>query len=208
MTNGEAKVISAEWKCQLIAYSEKTSADRHQLRPCLLIAEWGQLIGSVNGKANGVKSGEQDELVNSIKEFVKKGSSASQLKSFLDSLSGTPQDISDALFVALFEGVGKGFSKEVMKKKNYIAVTIQEEGSQPILLHAIEAFCGKASPEAVKEVALVLKELYDNDVLEEESIVGWYEQGLKGDNKGSPIWKNVKPFAEWLQSPESESEEE
>ncbi|KAL8467207.1 hypothetical protein ACS0TY_036068 [Phlomoides rotata] len=163
---------------------------------------------AVNGKANGVKSGEQDELVNSIKEFVKKGSSASQLKSFLDSLSGTPQDISDALFVALFEGVGKGFSKEVMKKKNYIAVTIQEEGSQPILLHAIEAFCGKASPEAVKEVALVLKELYDNDLLEEESIVGWYEQGLKGDNKGSLIWKNVKPFVEWLQSAESESEEE
>ncbi|KAL8512526.1 hypothetical protein ACS0TY_018851 [Phlomoides rotata] len=54
MTNSEAEVISAEWKCQLIVYSEKhqlidqkqTSADRHQLRPSLLIAERGQLIGS------------------------------------------------------------------------------------------------------------------------------------------------------------------
>lgn len=163
---------------------------------------------AVNGKANGVKAGEEDTLVNSIKEFVKKGSPASQLKSLLNSLSGTPQDIVDALFIALFEGVGKGFSKEVMKKKNYIAVVVQEEGSQTILLRAIENFCGKACPEAVKEVALVLKELYDNDMLEEEFIVGWYEQGLKGDNKGSPIWKNVKPFVEWLQSAESESEEE
>ncbi|KAL0438014.1 UNVERIFIED_CONTAM: putative eukaryotic translation initiation factor 5-2 [Sesamum latifolium] len=52
------------------------------------------------------------------------------------------------------------------------------------------------------------EELYDNDVLEEEFIVEWYQKGLNGDNKGSPIWKNVKPFVEWLQSAESETEDE
>ncbi|KAG8378347.1 hypothetical protein BUALT_Bualt08G0127900 [Buddleja alternifolia] len=148
------------------------------------------------------KSGE-----NSLK-YLKKGSSANQLKPFLQSLLGTPQEILDSLFVSLFEGVGKGFSKEVVKKKNYIAAAIQEEGSQLLLLHAIEAFCGKASPEAVKEVALVLKELYDNDVVEEEFIVEWYDKGVNEGYKGSQIWKNVKPFVEWLQSAESESESE
>ncbi|KAK6132397.1 hypothetical protein DH2020_033836 [Rehmannia glutinosa] len=160
----------------------------------------------VNGKAsNGVNP---DELVDEIKKYVKKGSPAGQLKSFLQSLSGTREEIFDALFEALFEGVGKGLSKEVVKKKNYLAAAVEEEGSQVLLLHAIEAFCGKASPEAVKEVALVLKALYDGDVLEEEFIVEWYEKGFNGINKSSPIWKNVKPFVEWLQSAESESEEE
>ncbi|CAA0818477.1 Probable eukaryotic translation initiation factor 5-2 [Striga hermonthica] len=158
---------------------------------------------------NGVKKTiDNGDISDSIKEFVKKGSPASQLKPFLESLAGDKQGIIDALFEALFEGVGKGFSKEIMKKKKYLAAAVQEEGSQPMLLHAVESFCGKASSEAVKEVALVLKALYDDDLLEEEFIVDWYEKGVKGGNKGSSIWKNVKPFVEWLQSAESETEEE
>ncbi|KAL3641335.1 hypothetical protein CASFOL_016303 [Castilleja foliolosa] len=162
--------------------------------------------GKRSPKANGrIKS---VNLVDEITKYVKKGSPAGELKPFLQSLSGTREEIVNALFLALFEGVGKGFAKEVVKKKDYIAVVVHEEGSQTILLGAIEVFCGKASPEAVKEVALVLKDFYDDDVLEEEFIVEWYEKGLKGENKGSPIWKNVKPFVEWLQSAESETEEE
>ncbi|XP_073290111.1 eukaryotic translation initiation factor 5 [Primulina huaijiensis] len=162
----------------------------------------------VNGQTNGVKSNAYVELVDAIKEYLSKGSPADKLKPFLESLTGTAQEITDALFEALFEGVGKGFSKEVVKKKNFVAAAVQEEDSQPILLHAIESFCGKVSPEAVKEVGLVVKALYDNDMLEEEFIVEWFEKGLHGVNKSSPIWKNVKPFVEWLQSAESETEEE
>ncbi|KAL2520076.1 putative eukaryotic translation initiation factor 5-2 [Forsythia ovata] len=163
----------------------------------------------VNGQVNGVKSGNQiGGPIEEIKEYLKKGSPASQLRSFLASLSGTSQEITNALFEALFDRVGKGFSKEVAKKKNYLAAATQDESSQSILLHAVESFCGKARPEAVKEVALVLKALYDNDVLEEEFIVEWYEKGSKGGNRGCPIWMNVKPFVEWLQTAESESEYE
>ncbi|KAK4433656.1 putative eukaryotic translation initiation factor 5-2 [Sesamum alatum] len=169
-----------------------------------------EVKAKVNGHTNGVKADkpedQPEELVDSIKEYVKKGSPVGQLKTFLDSLSGTRQEIIDALFQALFEGVGKGFSNEVEKKKNYIAAVVEEEGSQPLLLHAMETFCGKARPEAVKEVALVLNTLYQNDVLEEEFIVEWYEKGLNGGNKGSPIWKYVKPFVEWLQNADSEEE--
>ena len=76
------------------------------------------------------------------------------------------------------------------------------------MLRAIEEFCGKSNPNAVKEVPLVLKTLYDADILEEEYVVKWYEEGSSGGNKSSAIWKNAKPFVEWLQSAESESEEE
>ncbi|GAB2217568.1 hypothetical protein Droror1_Dr00000767 [Drosera rotundifolia] len=160
---------------------------------------------------NGIKSEDpHQKLVCEIKEFLKSSPSAGQLKSHLGSLSGgaRAQEVMNAVFEALFDGVPKGFAKEVAKKNNYIAAAVQDEGSQLLLLNAIESFCGKARPNAVKEAAMVLKALYDADLLEEEFIVQWYQQGLVGDNKSLSIWKNVKPFVEWLQSAESESEEE
>ncbi|GMH31341.1 hypothetical protein Nepgr_033184 [Nepenthes gracilis] len=160
---------------------------------------------------NGAQSTEDSSpvLVSKIKEFLKKCSSASQLKSYLGSLSASNQElVMDALFEALCDGVEKGFAKVVAAKKNYLAAAIQDDGSQLALLHSIESFFGKSSAEAAKEAALVLKTLYDADLLEEEYILEWYSRGCAGKNKGCSIWKNVKPFVEWLQSAESESEEE
>lgn len=160
-----------------------------------------------NGGSKG--NGVEERLIHEIKAYLKKGSAPSQLKSFLSSLSGTSQEVTDALFAALFEGVEKGFLKEATKKKNYLAAaTTEEEGSQINMLHAIESFFGKLGPEGTKEVALVLKVLYDNDVLEEERILGWYQKGANGSNKNCGVWKHVKPFVEWLENAESESEEE
>ncbi|KAL0461972.1 UNVERIFIED_CONTAM: Eukaryotic translation initiation factor 5 [Sesamum latifolium] len=156
-----------------------------------------------NGKTS------QKKLVEEVKENLKKGISANQLQSFLGSLPGSAQEVMNALYEALLDGVEKGFANVVTKKKSYLAATVaQGEDSQLLLLRAIEEFCGKPNPSAVKEVALVLKALYDADVLEEENIVQWYEEGVAGSNKDSSIWKNAKPFIDWLQSAESESEEE
>ncbi|XP_077218154.1 eukaryotic translation initiation factor 5-like [Tasmannia lanceolata] len=157
---------------------------------------------------DGKIGGAQETLVSLIKGNLEKGSSPKQLQSFLGSLVGSSQEVMNALFEALFEGIEKGFAKEVTKKKNYLVAVTQEEGSQIILLRAIEAFCGKSSSDIVKEVALVLKVLYDGDALEEEDIVEWYKEGVAGASNKSQIWKNVKPFIEWLQSAESETEEE
>lgn len=160
-------------------------------------------------KPDNGSSSTHETLVIEIKENLKKGVSASQLKSTLSSLNGSAQEKIDALFEALFEGVVKGFVKEVDKKKNYLAAAVAEdERSQLLLLRAIEAFCIKSSSSALREVGLVLKALYDADVLEEECIVHWYQEGLARGNKDSQIWKNVEPFIKWLQSAESESEEE
>ncbi|KAL9234647.1 hypothetical protein vseg_009497 [Gypsophila vaccaria] len=148
-------------------------------------------------------------LVRVLKDFLNTVPTASQLKAHLGSYSETPQEVVGALMESLFGSVEKGFAKEVNKKKNYlIAALAYAEASQPVMLHGIESFCGKARPEAVKEVALVLKNLYDADILEEDAIVEWYKKGLTGPNKSLALWKNVKPFVEWLQSAESESEEE
>ncbi|XP_073115382.1 eukaryotic translation initiation factor 5-like [Elaeis guineensis] len=156
---------------------------------------------------NGVKANSYETLLKEIKGNLNKGSTPSQLCTFLCSVTESPQEVITALFEALFDGAGKGFAKEVGKKKNYVAAAVKDEGSQVLLLRAIEAFCSKCGADAVKEVALVLKVLYDGDVLEEESIVQWYKEELAGGNNSQAV-KNAKPFVEWLQNAESESEEE
>ncbi|XP_044468426.1 eukaryotic translation initiation factor 5-like [Mangifera indica] len=149
-----------------------------------------------------------ENLVNELKAKIQKGLTGNQLQLTMESLSGSAQEKMTALVEALFDGIEKGFAKEVVKKKNFFASAVaQEEGSQLHLLRAIEAFCSKSSS-LLKEVALVLKALYDADVLDEEDIVQWYQEGIKIGNKDPQIWKNAKPFIEWLQSAESESEDE
>ncbi|KAK3012440.1 hypothetical protein RJ639_010363 [Escallonia herrerae] len=160
-------------------------------------------VKAVNGNTT------HEKLVKEIKANLKKGVAMNQFQSFLGSLPGSAQEVMNALYEALLGGVEKGFEKEVAKKINYIAAAVaQGEGSQLLLLRAIEEFCKKSSPSATREVPLVLKALYDADALEEEYVIEWYKKGLMGGNKGSAIWKYVKPFVEWLQNAESESEEE
>ncbi|KAK7271631.1 hypothetical protein RJT34_27692 [Clitoria ternatea] len=161
-----------------------------------------------DGSKNG-NSMHYGKLVVEVKAILNKGVVPSELQSHLAALTAPAQEKINALFEALFDGIEKGIAKEVLKKKSYLSAAISmEEGSQLLLLQAIEAFCLKSTSNALKEIAVVLKALYDADVLEEEHIVQWYQEGLKGDNKNSQIWKNAKPLIDWLQSAESESEEE
>uniref|UniRef100_A0A804PB26 W2 domain-containing protein n=1 Tax=Zea mays TaxID=4577 RepID=A0A804PB26_MAIZE len=115
-------------------------------------------------------------------------------------------DVMNALLEALFDGVGKGFAKEVVKNKKYLAVAVPDEGAQTLLVQAIEAFGSKCNPEALKEVPVVLKALYDGDILEEETVVDWYNAAVAA-GKDSQVVKNAKPFVEWLQSAESDDED-
>ncbi|CAH9130145.1 unnamed protein product [Cuscuta epithymum] len=161
-----------------------------------------------SNEAEKNETSSHEKLVDELKENMKQGISTSQFLSVLGSLSGTPQEIMTALYESLLDGVDKGYAKVIVKKKNYLAAAMsQNEGSQVYLLNAIGEFCGKTNSAPVKEVALVLKALYDADILEEEYIVEWYNGGVKEYND-SPLWKNAKPFVDWLQSAESETEEE
>jgi translation initiation factor 5 len=160
---------------------------------------------SSNGNQTGANTTPYDELVEEIKTNLGNAATASQLKGVLSSSTLPPKDVMNALFEALFDGVGKGFTKEVLKNKKYLSAAVPDEGAQMLLLQAIEEFCGKCSAEALKEVPVVLKALYDGDVLEEETIVQWYNEAVAA-GKDSQVLKNAKPFVEWLQSAESDSE--
>ncbi|ERN16114.1 eukaryotic translation initiation factor 5 [Amborella trichopoda] len=171
--------------------------------------------GAIKKQSQDEEDGEEQEeeattetLKFEIKGWLKKGCTPGQLPALLGSLSGSQQEVMDALFRALFENAGKGFAKEVAKKKGYLAAAVGSDGSrQALLLRAIGGFCKGASAVVVKEVGLALKALYDADVLEEDYIFQWFKEGASGSTKGDQIWKIVKPFVEWLQSAESETED-
>ncbi|XP_047080522.1 eukaryotic translation initiation factor 5-like [Lolium rigidum] len=158
-----------------------------------------------NGNHTVAKTTPYDELVAEIKTHLGNAATAAQLKGVLSSSTLPQKDVISALFEALFHGASKGFAKDVMKNKKYLAAAVPDEAAQMFLLQAIEAFCGKCSAEALKELPVVLKFLYDGDVLEEDTIVQWYNEAVAA-GKDSEVVEKAKPVVEWLQSAESDEE--
>ncbi|KAM0838901.1 hypothetical protein ACQ4PT_060681 [Festuca glaucescens] len=158
-----------------------------------------------NGNHTVAKTTPYDELVAEIKANLGNAATAAQLKGVLSSSTLPQKDVISALFEALFHGASKGFAKDVMKNKKYLAAAVPDEAAQMFLLQAIEAFCGKCSAEALKELPVVLKFLYDGDVLEEDTIVQWYNEAVAA-GKDSEVVEKAKPVVEWLQSAESDEE--
>jgi translation initiation factor 5 len=146
-----------------------------------------------------------DELVEEIKSSLGNAATAAQLKAVLSSSTLPAKDVMNALFKALFHGAGKGFANDVKKNREYLAVSVPDEGAQILLLQAIGSFCSECSAEALKEVPVVLKVLYDGDVLEEETIVQWYDEAVAAGECSKAV-ENARRFVEWLQSAESDEE--
>jgi translation initiation factor 5 len=69
-------------------------------------------------------------------------------------------------------------------------------------------------PERVKEAALLLKVLYDEDLAEEEVVLAWAGKedagailGLSGE-AAAPVRKAAAPFVDWLQEADEDEEED
>ena len=68
-----------------------------------------------------------------------------------------------------------------------------------------------ASPSRAKEAALVLKELYDGDAVDEEILVGWSAKGDAGavlevpKEAAEEVRKGAAPFISWLEEADDSS---
>jgi translation initiation factor 5 len=157
-----------------------------------------------------------EKLLKDIKGCLEKGFTSAQLAAYLQSKEEPRTEVMNAYFEALFGGLTKGLSNEVGKKKQYLKVVVQDEDSQAKLLGAIEAFCSSLPANAGKEIAMLLKVLYDSDILEEEQILLWFDAAQQVASNGvTPpklkalqVRKFAQPFVDWLRSAEAESEEE
>ena len=88
------------------------------------------------------------------------------------------------------------------------------------LIYGLEKFCLIQKPPLTAKFALVLKALYDDDVVEEEDILKWHDAGVDGvdpdvhkppavDAQASAAFlAAAEPFVTWLREAESDTEEE
>ncbi|KAL9677404.1 hypothetical protein QQ045_005633 [Rhodiola kirilowii] len=83
----------------------------------------GTATDNVKGDGNGA-CGPHERLVTEIKKRLNDGESVSQLKSYMSYVTDTIQEKMNALFVALFDGAGKGFAKNVMERKKYLIADV------------------------------------------------------------------------------------
>lgn len=144
------------------------------------------------------------DLVKEFKKCLEGGVSAMQLAEHLHRVQ-TPvseQEAMNAYFESLFGGLRKGVSKDIGSKKLFLSKVTEDEHSQELLLGAVEAYFSSGPAEVCKEVSLVLKMLYDLDIVEEDAVLAWYGK-TSGD---AQVRKLAMPFVEWLQNAESEDE--
>ncbi|KAF2915661.1 hypothetical protein DAI22_09g055700 [Oryza sativa Japonica Group] len=90
----------------------------------------GASNGSTKHVVEEAKSSPYDDLVKEMKDNLSKGANAVQLKGLMTSSALPPQDAMNALFDALFGGLGKGFAKEVVKNAKPFVEWLQSADSE------------------------------------------------------------------------------
>jgi len=104
------------------------------------------------------------------------------------------------LFTAIF--VSADLQTDIKAHQNILKSFITSPDIQLALLQYLEVLTG-TNVSLVAKIALTLKDLYDNDLVEEESFIKWSNGDL------NPVIKEKSaPFLKWLKEAEEESSED
>lgn len=101
--------------------------------------------------------------------------------------------------------------KEIPEHSGLLGKLVTSKNHEKALLGGIERLVGLTYPEHIKDIPTILFKFYDVDLLSEEVIIKW---GTKASKKyvdkdtSKKVRKAAKPFIEWLEEAESESESE
>lgn len=101
---------------------------------------------------------------------------------------------------------------QIPKQLPLIKSFVKTEKDQKGLIGGLERLIGLSHPkELLPKTALILKAFYDEDILEEETLLSWAEKVSKKfiERKiARKIHEKSEPFIKWLQDAEEESEED
>jgi len=118
----------------------------------------------------------------------------------------TNSGVSDAEFIpVLFEAIIPNDSSNVTaltKNKDLISKYLSDKASQIAFLRSLEKFYGEIQPTLVSKAAHSIKELYDEELLEEQNIFAWFEDHTNANQKVREI---VTPLIKWFKEVEEES---
>lgn len=76
------------------------------------------------------------------------------------------------------------------------------------LLEAVEYHVNEQTPELQYVAPLILKNLYDGNILDEDSIIRWWEQPTTLHSQEALVRAKCRPLVEWLQTPIEEEDED
>lgn len=82
-----------------------------------------------------------------------------------------------------------------------------------VFIYCLEDFVGVSHPNCLARVPLVIQSLYDNEVLDEDTIKQWYNSPPESNwlvpkEVGAAVRIKCKPFVDWLDQDEDEEEED
>jgi len=102
------------------------------------------------------------------------------------------------LFDVLFE---PNAPPNVQKHQKILSGLIIDEPSQMGVLECIEKLC---TGDLLKKATLIIKDFYDHEIVEEETILKWYEFQLSSQS----LLDQLQQFIAWLRNADEESGEE
>lgn len=151
-----------------------------------------------------------------VKRAVSAGTDAEQLSKAVDSVPGGPAQRMKALYEALFADLKEGerTSKVIVSRAALLKPFVADAAGQLAQLVAAEHILGMYLSGRARETPLVLKAMYDEDLVEEDLIVAWYNKKDAGavlgvsSEAGAAVRSAAKPFVEWLEEEEDGSSEE
>jgi translation initiation factor 5 len=176
-----------------------------------------QRAANGNAEANGTSAAMSD-AVDSMRRVLEKTKSAAKVSHAVRGLEveGGPSGKMRALYQAMFaEDTETPLANQITKRKLILHSLADDAASQVAQLLALEYLLGVADTDRRSQAPFALKALYDEDIIEEDMIIAWYNKPTAGKVLGIPtaaakaVREAATKFVEWLQeADEDESEEE
>jgi len=159
---------------------------------------------------------EEDERIAKLRGYISKHDAKETAAYLVGEKLGVESKELGIHFVveALFDE-DEPLAPQVKARKAFLVEAVGGDAKlQTATLCAIELYVTETAPNDFKKLVAVLKELYENDVVEEEAVLAWGADPRAAkkfgvDAKtGEAVRKQAKPFIEWLQQSDDDSDEE
>ncbi|PRW20878.1 eukaryotic translation initiation factor 5 [Chlorella sorokiniana] len=208
--NIEAEQEAARKKAEQEA-AEAAERERQQ-------AEEAERLAAEAAEKLALEQAATDPNVWAIRAMINEGKGSKAVAEALGDLAVKgPAARMRVLYEALFAKAAAStkLTPLVVERKKYLKAVAADPASQLAQLVALEHLAGVTLADRVREVPLVLKALYDEDVVPEPLILAWYHKDNAGSvlevpaDAATKVREAAQPFIDWLeQDTESESDED